>query len=86
MAPETVKGRPVNFSVYAAILKVLNGDSTVSVRDVAQEAKFYASTAFFVLTTRMGSIYRRCRLVPRNLSEPEKVNRFRQNHELFKVL
>jgi translation initiation factor 2B subunit (eIF-2B alpha/beta/delta family) len=37
--PETPRGRPTNFSVDAAIRKVLNGDPTVSLREIAQEAK-----------------------------------------------
>jgi hypothetical protein len=41
---ETLKDRPANFSIDAAILTVLNGDSTASVREIAQEAKLSAST------------------------------------------
>jgi hypothetical protein len=46
-APETPKDRPANFSIDSAILKVLNGDPTASVRDIAQEAK-HSSTAGFI--------------------------------------
>jgi DNA-binding Lrp family transcriptional regulator len=44
-------------SIDAAILKVLNGDPTASLREIAQEAELSASTVFYVLTTRLGDIY-----------------------------
>jgi hypothetical protein len=72
-APERPNGRPVNISIDAAILKVLNGDATASMREITQEAKLSPSTIFYVLTTRMDNIYRRCRLAPHNLSEPQKL-------------
>jgi hypothetical protein len=34
----------------------------------------------------MGYIYRRCRLVSQNLSEPQKIDRLRQSHELLEIL
>jgi hypothetical protein len=37
----------VNISIDAAILKVLNGDPTASVREITQEAKLSASTIFY---------------------------------------
>jgi hypothetical protein len=43
MASGTPKGRSANFSIDAAILKMLNGDPTASVREIASEAKFSAS-------------------------------------------
>jgi hypothetical protein len=38
-APKTPKGRPANFSINAAILKVLNGDPAASMRGIAQQDK-----------------------------------------------
>jgi hypothetical protein len=58
--PERPNGRPVNISIDAAILKVLNGDPAASVREITQEAKLSASTIFYVLKTRIDNIYRRC--------------------------
>jgi hypothetical protein len=55
-APDTPKGRPANFSIDAAVLKVLNVDPTTSVPEIAQEVKLSASTVFYVLTTRMDYI------------------------------
>jgi hypothetical protein len=34
----------------------------------------------------MGEIYRKCRLVPHNLSEPQNSDRLRQSHELLAIL
>jgi hypothetical protein len=85
-ALETPNGRSANFSIDVAILKMLNGDLTASVREVAQEPKLFASAVFYVLTTHMGYIYRRCRLIPHHLSEPQKIDRLRQSHELLEIL
>jgi hypothetical protein len=52
-ASKTPKGRRTNLSVDAALLKVLNDDSTASVDEIAQEVKLSVSTVFDVLTTRM---------------------------------
>jgi hypothetical protein len=85
-ARETPKGKPANRSINAAILKVLNGDPTASAREIAQETKLCASTVLYVLPTRIGYTYRRCRLIPHNLSEPQKIDRLRQSHKLLEIL
>jgi hypothetical protein len=84
--PEMLKGRPTNFSIDVAILKVLNGDPTASVREIEQETKPSTLTIFYVLTTPMGHICRTCRLVPDNVSEPQKTDRLRHSHELLEIL
>jgi hypothetical protein len=86
MASETPKGRPADFSIDAAILKVLINDPSASVHEIAQEAKLPASTLLYILTTHMGYIYRRFRLAPHNLSEPHKIDPLWQGHELFEIL
>jgi hypothetical protein len=80
------KGRPATFAIDAVILKVMNGDPTASMCEIAQEAKLPASAVFYVLTTRMGYTYRRCRLVLHDLSEPQKINHLRQSHKLLEML
>jgi hypothetical protein len=52
--PRDVEGQISGFSIDAAILKVLNGDPTASVREIAQEANLSALTTLYVLTTRRG--------------------------------
>jgi hypothetical protein len=76
----------MNFSLDTAILKVLDDDPAASMREIAPEAKLSASTVFYILTTRMGYIYRKCRLVQHNLSEPHKIDCLRQSHKLLEVL
>jgi hypothetical protein len=85
-APETPKGRPGNFSIDTSCLKVLNDDPTASMREVAQEAKFSASTVFYILTTLVGNSYRICRFVAHNLPEEQKTDRLRQSYELLEIL
>jgi hypothetical protein len=85
-APETPKGRPANFFIDSTILKVLNGDPTVSMRQITQEVNLSASTAFYVVTTRINYIYRRCRLVPHNLFKQQKIDRLRQSYKLLEIL
>jgi hypothetical protein len=65
---------------------VLNGDPTASTREIAQEAKLSTSTVFCVLPTRMGDSYRRYRLAPQNLSEPQKTDHLRQSQKLVEIL
>jgi hypothetical protein len=86
MPIDAPKGRPATFPIDAAILKVLDGDPTASVREIAQEAKPSALMVFYILTTRMDYIYRRCRLVPHNISEPQKMDRLRKSHERLEIL
>jgi hypothetical protein len=69
---ELPKGRPPNFSIDAAIFHVLNRDPTRSLRELAEELRLSVSTVFYVLTTRMGYCYRKCRLVPHALSPHQK--------------
>jgi hypothetical protein len=82
----TPKGRPANLSIDTVILTVLNGDPSASVPDIAQEAKVSSSTVFYALTTHMGYIYQRGLLMLHNLSEPQKIDRLRQSHELLEIL
>jgi hypothetical protein len=86
MAPATSAGRPANSSVNAAILKVLNGDLTASVCEIAQEAKLSASTVFYALTTRIDYIHRRYRRVPHNLSQRHDIDLLHQIHEPLEIL
>jgi hypothetical protein len=77
---------PPNFSIDTSIFRVLSRDPTASIPEIAREARLPASTIFYGLTTRMGYTYRRCRLVPHNLSVQQRNDRLKQSRELFEVL
>jgi hypothetical protein len=84
--PKIQKGKPPNFSIDATIRRVLNRDPTASIREIAREARLLASTIFSVLTTLMGDNYRRCQLVPHNLSAQQRNDRLKQIRELLEML
>jgi hypothetical protein len=51
------KGRPPNFLIDAAILRVLDRDPAASLREIAEQAKLPPSTVHYVFTTRIGYRY-----------------------------
>jgi hypothetical protein len=73
------EGQTIKLFINAVILKVLNGDPTVSAREIAHVAKLSASTVFYILTTRVDYLYRRYRLMP------QKIDRLRQSRELLEI-
>jgi transposase len=56
-------GRPSNQLIDVRILKILDNKPGVSVHEIAHAVSIRASTAWYVLTTRLGYTWRKCRTV-----------------------
>jgi hypothetical protein len=84
--PGIQSGRTPTFAIDGTLLRVLNRDPTVPIREIARETRRPASTTCYVFITRMGYNCRRCRFVPHNLSVQQRNDRLKQSLVLLEVL
>jgi hypothetical protein len=79
-------GRSPNQAISARIRQVLDESPGTSIRQIADEAEIPASTVWYVLTTRMGYAWRKCRLIPYILTEAQQQQRIHQSQLLLAIL
>jgi DNA recombination-dependent growth factor C len=68
-------GRPLNQLTDARIRKILDDNPVASVREIVHAASIPASMVWYVLTTRLGYTWRKCRIVPHALSNIQRQQR-----------
>jgi hypothetical protein len=85
-ATHDLGGRPANPSIDALIQKCLAENPEASIREIATETGIPSSTVWYVLTTRLGYIWRKCRLVAHSLTAQQQEQRLLQSRALLKML